>query len=112
MSTHVGQKKITVVNNDFHTCQIASSSLATHRYAEWRYPHGVIVVKKAPFLKPLFLYLESESMTSYARCKCFLESNVFLKSFGLHVTFKNDQQFVTNYGPTLETEFGCTDLGY
>ena len=48
-------------------------------------------------------------MVCFARCKCFLKSNVFLKSFGLHVAFNNEQQFIASYGATLK-EMGCTDL--
>ena len=48
-------------------------------------------------------------MLNYARCRCFLESNVYLKQFGLHVTFQTKSQFVECYGKTL-SEMGCTDV--
>lgn len=50
-----------------------------------------------------------EKLIQFARCRCFLESNVFLKRFGLHVTFKTVTQFTDCYGKTL-AEMGCTDL--
>lgn len=46
---------------------------------------------------------------NFARCLCFLESNVYLKSFGLHVAFKTEEQFYNCYGKTL-SEMGCNDL--
>ncbi|KZS07537.1 2-oxoglutarate and iron-dependent oxygenase domain-containing protein 2 [Daphnia magna] len=46
---------------------------------------------------------------NYARCRCFLESNVYLKSFGLHVSFKSEKQFEDCYRKKL-SEMGCTDL--
>jgi len=36
-------------------------------------------------------------MGRFARCKCFLNSNVYVKNIG-HLVFKNEAQFIADYG--------------
>lgn len=39
-------------------------------------------------------------------CSCFFTHNIFLKRYGLHVTYNNEQQFLSDYKQILE-ERGC-----
>lgn len=46
-------------------------------------------------------------MGRFARCKCFLDSNVYVKNIG-HLVFKNEAQFIADYGdagPATITNF-------
>ena len=45
----------------------------------------------------------------FARCRCFLESNVFLPAFGIHVTYQSESQFISTYESFL-TEMGCRNI--
>lgn len=36
----------------------------------------------------------------FAFCSCFFEKNIFIKSWNAHVTFKNEEQFLTDYDGT------------
>ena len=52
-----------------------------------------------------FISLFSYSMTkskSFAVCKCIYEKNIFLRDLKMHVTFQNDQQFVSDYSSKIE----------
>jgi len=42
----------------------------------------------------------------FARCVCFLQSNVFLPEFGIHVSYLNEKQFSSCYKEIL-TQMGC-----
>ena len=35
--------------------------------------------------------------SEYFVCQCFFTHNIFLKNFGLHVTFESEEQFILEY---------------
>jgi len=37
------------------------------------------------------------SLKKFAFCACFFEKNIYIKSWNAHVTFLNDEQFLTDY---------------
>ena len=38
----------------------------------------------------------------FAICKCIFERNIFLRDLQLHVTYKNDEQFINYYSIRIE----------
>ena len=38
----------------------------------------------------------------FAICKCIFERNIFLRDLKLHVTYKNDEQFINDYSIRIE----------
>ena len=54
------------------------------------------------------LVIAESCKMSFARCICFLQSNVFLPKFGIHVSYLNDSQFLKCYKNIL-SNMGCKD---
>ena len=38
----------------------------------------------------------------FAICKCIFENNIFLRDLKLHVTYKNDEQFINDYSSRIQ----------
>lgn len=46
---------------------------------------------------------------SWAICKCFQQNNIFLRDYGVHVSFTGREQFVAEYGSHLK-QMGCDNI--
>lgn len=48
-------------------------------------------------------------MSRFGRCRCFLQSNIYLPNFGLHVAYLDEAQFTSTYGEQLRS-LGCNNI--
>jgi len=54
------------------------------------------------------MFTSSKSDVQFARCVCFLQSNIFLPKFGIHVSYLDENQFLKRYKEIL-SRIGCKD---
>ena len=50
----------------------------------------------------LYMKVDMSKKKGFAICKCIFERNIFLKHEKLHVTYKNDEQFLSDYSRKIE----------